>query len=257
MLALMARPDRPLGPDRIAVWRHPLVVRLTHWINALCVLMLVMSGLQILRAHPHLYWGLSSTFADPWLSLGDIPGWLTIPSYRDLATGRNWHFLFAWVFVLNGLIYLAFALLSGRLKRVLWPTRGELSGIGASIREHARFHFPDDETARAYNVLQKLSYLLILLVFLPLMLFTGLGMSPGWNAAMPWMLEVVGGRQSARTLHFLAASGVVLFALVHVILVFAAGFRNLMGSMITGWFVIRASPATEAEAREEPPHDPS
>ena len=85
----MTRPDRPLGPNRVATWRHPWPVRLTHWVNVICLVFLLMTGLQILKAHPHLYWGLDSTFDDAWLSFGSIPGWMTLPSYRDLATGRN------------------------------------------------------------------------------------------------------------------------------------------------------------------------
>lgn len=245
----MARADRPLGQGRTAVWRHPLPVRLTHWVNVLCLVVLAMSGLQILRAHPHLYWGLRSTFDTPWISFGAIPGWLTLPSWQDLATGRRWHFFFAWIFVLNGLAYLVYAVLSGRIGRVLEPSRTELAGFGASVKEHARLHFPRGEAARAYNVIQKLTYLVVLLGLLPLMLATGLAMSPGMNAALPDLLVIFGGRQSARTLHFLAASGLVVFAVVHVALVVLSGFVNNMRAMTTGWYVI--DDAVEEEARDD------
>ena len=244
------RSDR-LGSDgRIDIWRHPLPVRITHWVNVACVVILVMSGLQILKAHPHLYWGLKSTFAEPWLSLPDAPGWLTIPSYRDLATGRRWHFFFAWVFVINGLIYLAYIFLFGRLRRVLTPSRNELKGFGGSVVEHARLRFPEGEAARRYNIIQKLTYLIVLLGLLPLMLVTGLAMSPGMNAAWPWLLDILGGRQSARTLHFLSASGIVVFAFVHVALVILSGLANNMRSMLTGWYAISPEPP-EAEPRDE------
>ncbi len=245
------RDDRERADGLTDTWRHPLPVRLTHWVNAFCVLILVMSGLQILNAHPHLYWGLKSTFDDPWISTGRIAGWLTLPGYQDLATGRRWHFFFAWLFVINGLIYLAWITVSGRLKRMLAPSREELVGIGHSVIEHARLHFPEGEAARRYNVIQKLTYLFVLLVLLPLMLVTGLGMSPGMNAAWPWLLDILGGRQSARTLHFLSASGIVIFALVHVLLVILSGFANNMRSMLTGWYAIRTGAKPVVESDEE------
>lgn len=232
-------PDRDRGQGRIDTYRHPWVVRITHWINVVCVVILVMSGLQILRAHPHLYWGLASTFDSPWISLPPIPSWATIPSWQDLARGRRWHFFFAWLFVINGLIYLAYILIWGRLRRVLFPTRADIADIPHSVVEHARLKFPEGEAARRYNVIQKLTYLVVLLIILPLMLFTGLGMSPGMNAAAPWMIEVVGGRQSARTLHFIAAAAIVVFVIVHVLLVVLSGPINNMRAMITGWYRIR------------------
>ena len=236
---MTSRADRRLGARRTAVYRHPWLVRVTHWVNALCLLVLLMSGLQILRAHPHLYWGIASTFADPWLSLPTIPGWATLPSWQDLALGRRWHFFFAWLFVANGVVYLAWLIIAVRLQAVLEPSRAELAGIGRSIVEHARLRFPAGEAARRYNVLQKLAYLSVLFGLLPLMLATGLAMSPAMNAAWPGLLEVLGGRQSARTLHFLAASGLVLFTLVHVALVILSGPVNNLRAMITGWYVIR------------------
>lgn len=231
--------DRILSDGRIDTWRHPLVVRLTHWFNVLAMTVLVMSGINILMAHPHLYWGIASTFDSPWLSLPKAPDWLMIPQYRNLAAARGWHFLFAWIFVINGLIYLAFITIGGRLRRMIEPTRADLAEIPHSVVEHARLRFPRGETARRYNVLQKLTYLLVLLGLLPMMLATGLAMSPMMNAALPELLWVLGGRQSARTLHFLSASGLVMFVLVHVVLVVLAGFTNNMRAMITGWFVIQ------------------
>ena len=242
MLPAMTRSDRPLTHGRLATWRHPLPVRLTHWINVVCLVFLLMTGLQILRAHPHLYWGLASTFDDPWLSFPNIPGWMTLPSWRDLAIGRNWHFFFAWIFVINGLIYLAYALISGRVRRLMEPSREEWRHIPDSVVEHARLRFPEGEAARTYNVIQKLTYLIVLLVLLPLMFATGLAMSPGMNAVLPELLGLFGGRQSARTLHFLAAAGLVVFTVVHVLLVFLSWPLNNLRAMVTGWYVIRAQP---------------
>lgn len=238
------RADRPLHGGRTDTWRHPLTVRITHWINVAAVVVLLMSGLNILAAHPHLYWGISSTFDDPWLSTPTVPDWLLIPQGRNLAEARNWHFLFAWIFVINGLIYLVWALVSGRFKRRLLPTGKELRGVWPSVKEHARFHFPADDQARTYNVLQKLTYLAMVLVVLPLMLVTGLSMSPGFNAIGGVLLEIMGGRQSARTLHFIAAGLIVGFIVVHVGLVIWTGFLNNMRAMITGWFTIQPPGST-------------
>jgi len=237
-------PDRPLPGGRVDTWRHPVAVRITHWLNVTAVVVLIMSGLNILLAHPHLYWGVRSTFADPWLSFGQIPDWLLIPQGRNLAEARRWHFAFAWLFVLNGLAYLIFAWLSGRFRHRLWPTKGDISGFWPSVVEHARFYFPKDDEARTYNVIQKLTYLVMVLVVLPMMLVTGLSMSPGFNAIGGLLLDLMGGRQSARTLHFISAALIIGFIVIHVGLVIWTGFFNNMRAMITGWFVIEpADPA--------------
>ena len=233
--------DRPLPGGRKDTYRHPPLVRVNHWINVTAIVVLLMSGANILLAHPHLYWGVRSTFADPWLSIPTIPDWLLIPQGRDLAGARTWHFFFAWVFVINGLIYLAYGFVSKRFGRRLWPTTTELKGTWASVKEHARFHFPKDEEVRNYNVIQKLTYVAIILVVLPMMLITGLSMSPGFNAVGGFLLDIMGGRQSARTLHFISAGLIVGFIVIHVGLVIWTGFYNNMRAMITGWFVIEPS----------------
>ena len=240
------RADRPRPGGRTAVYRHPSAVRLTHWINVVAVVVLLMSGANILLAHPHLYWGIRSTFADPWLSIPPIPDWLLIPQGRNLADARRWHFFFAWIFVLNGLAYLLYGLVSRRFARRLWPSRTDIGGLGVAIREHARLHFPRDEPARRYNVIQKLTYLAMILVVLPMMLLTGLSMSPGFNAIGGLLLDLMGGRQSARTLHFIAAGLIVGFIVVHVGLVIWTGVINNMRAMITGWFVIEPSDRGDA-----------
>jgi thiosulfate reductase cytochrome b subunit len=241
----MASVERTLADGRIAVYRHPLLVRVTHWINALCLLVLLLSGLQILNAHPALYWGNTSVFDDPFIAFSSgveegpaIPHWLTLPPWQDLAGGRRWHFFFAWLFVLNGLLYVIHALSSRRVSQVLAPTKAQLHHIGDSIREHLKLHFPHDEGAR-YNVLQKLSYLVVLFGLLPLMVLTGLTMSPGMDARLHFLAEIFGGRQSARTLHFLTAMAIVLFFVIHMIAMVAAGPLTELRSITTGWFVIR------------------
>ena len=253
--------------------RHSLLVRLTHWINVAALFVLLGSGLQIFNAHPALYWGDVSTFARPWVAMvaadrggeavgltrvgpavfettgvlgfsdGQVrgfPAWTTLPSYRSLADGRRWHFFFAWVFVLNGLAYLAAGFASGHVRRDLLPDRDQI-GLRRLLREiadHARLRFAKGEAARRYNVLQKLSYLVAIFLLLPLMVLTGLSMSPGMNAGFPWTPDLFGGRQSARTIHFLSAGLIVLFVVVHVLMVLLSDPWNSLRSMITGRFVI-------------------
>lgn len=226
--------DTPAGVE--SVYRHTATVRLTHWTNVVCVLFLVLSGIQILNAHPALYWGSQSHFGDPWLTFpAGLPGWPKLPAARDLAGGRNIHFFFAWLFVINGLIYLAHGAITRHFARDLAPTRAELAQAPEVAKEHAKLHFP---RSPRYNVIQQLTYLIVIFVLLPLMLLTGLTMSSGMNAAAPWLLDLFGGRQSARTLHFISASLVVAFVVVHIALVLLSGFWNNMRSMITGRYEI-------------------
>lgn len=240
----------------IMIYRHPLLVRLTHWINVLCLSFLLLSGLQIFNAHPSLYWGQRGADGDPALidiravqhggslrgetrigsltipttgvlglskvdgkwTVRGFPSWLTIPSYQDLATGRRWHFFFAWLFVINGLAYLFYGILAGHFRSKLLPRSDELTPahLVHEIADHARLRFPRGEQARHYNALQKLAYLSVIFILLPLMLATGLTMSPGMDAAWPWLIDVFGGRQSARTIHFISATLIVQIGRAHV-----------------------------------------
>ena len=262
--------------DKEVIYRHSRPVRLTHWINALVLLVLLMSGLQIFNAHPALYLGQASDFDNPILAMDALqtadgpkgvttlfgkefdttglfgvggneesgyqrrgfPWWATLPGHRDLSMGRRWHFFFAWLFLLNGLAYLLWSFGSGHLRRDLAPSGGEIKHIGASIAEHIRLKFPKGEAAKRYNVLQKLAYLGVALILLPLMLLTGLAMSPGMDAAFPLLIDMFGGRQSARTIHFVSASLIVLFVIVHIVMVLISGVWNNLRSMITGRYVI-------------------
>ena len=266
-------------PRRRYILRHALPVRITHWVNALCLVILLMSGLQIFNAHTALYIGDRSdpdaavlsmktvrkddgravglTTVGGWtlettgylalftnnqgrFDVRGFPAWITLPSYRDLATGRRWHFFFAWLLVLNGIGYLAYSLFSGHVRRDLLPSRAELGHIGSEIVDHARLKFPKGERARHYNVLQKLAYLSVIFGLLPLVVLTGLTMSPAIDAAFPILLDLFGGRQTARTIHFLCATGLVLFAFVHVLMVLVSGVWNNLRSMITGRYAIEA-----------------
>jgi Ni/Fe-hydrogenase b-type cytochrome subunit len=223
--------------------RHAWPVRLTHWINAVALGLLLTSGLQIFNAHPSLYWGQSSyTAAGPIFELPQgFPSWVTVPSGQWLAMGRRWHFLFAWVLVVNAGAYLSYGIASGHLSRDLAVRRADWRSIGRSLREHLHLHRPRGEEATRYNVLQKLSYLLVILVLLPLMVLTGMAMSPRLDSLLPGWVEAFGGRQAARTLHFVVAWLLVLFTAIHVFEVIVTGLWNNLRSMITGRY--RVPPA--------------
>jgi len=234
--AAPASPRARAKPELI--YRHALVVRLTHWINAASIFALVGSGLNILNAHPALYWGLQGNdYADPLARLPAWPAWITIPSYRDLASARHWHFMFAWILVASGLVYLAWSLVSRHGWRDLRPTLADLRAIPRSILDHARLRHPHGEGAKRYNVLQKFAYLGVIALIAG-MAATGLTLSPGVDAAAPWLLDLFGGRQSARTLHFVFASLIVLFVVVHLVEVVLAGPLNEVRSMITGRYAV-------------------
>jgi thiosulfate reductase cytochrome b subunit len=268
-----AAPAPEPAPTR--VYRHRLPVRAMHWINAVCLVVLLGSGLGIFNAHPALYWGVQSQGVEPWLEMraenaagGPIgvtefagtewvtsgtlglstvdgrltargfPSWATIPGPQGLAMARTWHFFFAWLFAVNGLCYLAWTFASRHFQRDLVPTGAELRGIGRSIRDHLRLRHPTGEAARRYNVLQSLAYLAVVFVLLPLVVVTGLGMSPTANAALAGWIDVFGGRQSMRSLHFVCATLLVVFTAVHVAEVVLAGAWNEIRSMVTGWYVL-------------------
>lgn len=220
------------------IHRHSWPVRLTHWINALTIFIMVGSGLNIFNAHPRLYWGQAgANFDKPFLALHAWPGWLTIPSYMDLADARHWHFFFAWILLVNGALYLTWSLVSRHIQRNLWPTWKDLRDIPRSIVDHLKLRHPKGEAAKRYNVLQRLAYLGLVTLMIG-MVVTGLSLSPGIDAFAPWLVVVLGGRQSARTLHFLFASAIVLFVVVHLIEVVLAGPFNEVRSMITGRYAV-------------------
>jgi thiosulfate reductase cytochrome b subunit len=233
------------GPS--VIYRHSVATRVLHWLNALCVFLVLMSGLQILNAHPRLYWGAYGANADPAfiqfpISAGKaFPPWSTIPGWQDLASGRRWHFFFAWILVFNSALYLVVSFVGGHVRRDLLPSRAELAPgyIARELWNHLRLKFPSGEADRHYNILQKLAYLGVIFVLAPMMLLTGLTMSPGIDAALPWLVDLFGGRQSARTVHFLTAMLIVAFIVVHLVMVLLAGPLNELRSMITGRFALR------------------
>jgi len=217
--------------------RHGWGTRIWHWVNAVAVLILLGSGLGISNAHPRLYWGRYGANFDPaWLTLPHFPAWLTIPARYNLAISRRWHLFFALVLGFGLLAYMIGGLISRHFQRDLRIRGHELrpAAIWADFRRHLAFRFHDPRDPRAYNLFQKLSYAGVLFVALPLAILTGIALSPGMNAAWPWVLEVLGGRQSARSIHFITATALALFLIVHLVLVILAGPLNELRSMITG-----------------------
>ena len=272
-----AQPD--VVRRRDVMYRHTVVVRLTHWINALILVLLLISGLRLFNYHPALYWGnYGYSGVPPFLSIaaledidtdepvgvttimghnfittgvlgvsydangepvsGAFPSWLTLSD--KLAGARDVHFAAAWLLVLNGLVYLLFGLFTGHFRGDLLPHTAELRPrhMLADIWNHIRLRRARGEAARRYNVLQKLAYVIVIFALLPVMVLSGLTMSPAVTAAMPFLFDMFGGRQSARTIHFLVANLLVLFVFVHIIQAVVTGLFNNMRSMITGRYAI-------------------
>jgi thiosulfate reductase cytochrome b subunit len=275
-------------PSGDLYYRHRLPVRIMHWINVIAFVVMLMSGLMIFNAHPTLYWGQQSYAGAPEvLRIGAVrdadgirgvttmfgrsfdttgvlgvadnargiaaayafPHWLTIPSTYSLAAARRWHFFFMWVFLVNGLVYVMWTLASRHLTRDLVPTRRDLGSIWQSIKDHVRFRHPKGDDARRYNVLQKLTYLSVIFIWLPLLILMGLAMSPALDALWPGWVDWFGGRQSARTLHFAAAFVLVAFTALHVFLVITTGLWNNMRSMISGRYRVEPESPDVERAR--------
>lgn len=258
---------RKLPPKQL-IYRHEIWTRVTHWIWAVCLFFLLLSGLQIFNAHPVLYSGDQSGFGfdntvfeigsdsqnevtggyteilgfrfntSGYLGFSDgraraFPSWATIPSGQNLAFGRVVHFFFAWLLVATLAAWFAASVLNRHLQRDLIPTAADFKALPQDIHDHLRLRF---HHGRRYSVLQKLTYGGVLFVLLPLMIVTGLAMSPGVNAAVPWLTEVLGGRQTARTLHFLTMLALIGFFAIHIAMILAAGPFNELRSIITGWY---------------------
>ncbi len=232
------------------VQRHRISTRVWHWINATAIFVMIMSGFMISNAHPHLYWGQYGANLDtPWFDPPHFPGWITIPSTYNLALARHWHLAFAWVFAFGFLIYLIVSLINRHL-RDLHVERREIAPkhLIAEVVHHAKLQFPTGAAALKYNTLQKLTYIIVLFGLFPLVILTGLCLSPGLSPVTTWAIDLFGGRASARSIHFICASGIGLFIIVHLLLVLLAGPYNEIRSMITGKFRIpHDRPATVVE----------
>lgn len=271
-------------PKGRLIYRQLLPTRITHWIWAICLFFLLLSGLQIFNARPQLFIGQESGFEydNEVLGIGSravdgerigytrilgqefnttgvlglsetadgprlraFPEWATIPSTQDLATGRVVHFFFAWLLVGTLILWLVFSLFNRHLQNDLIPHGRDFRNLPGDIWDHIRFRFTH---AMSYSPLQKLTYAIVLFVLFPLIVLTGLAMSPGMDAAWPWLIDIFAGRQTARTIHFITMAAFVIFFMVHIFMVIAAGPINEMRSMITGRY--RLTP-TRDEAGEK------
>jgi thiosulfate reductase cytochrome b subunit len=274
-LVMWAMKRRAKSAERVFFYRHTLPVRIMHWTNAIVLAIMLMSGLQIFNATPQLSWGQYTNFAHPLLSMNatqnndgslngftqvgpwtfnttgvlgasmvngqqaarGFPSWATIPGPQWLAMGRLWHFFFAWFFVINGLAFALYAWWTRHLRNDLLPTPADLKHLPQEIADHARLRFPKGDAARHYNALQKLTYFLVIFGLGPLVVLTGLTMSPTMDSALP-LAWLFGGRQSARTIHFICAFSFLGFFIVHIVMVILSGTWNNIRSMITGRYAI-------------------
>ncbi len=276
---------RPAPVVKPLIYRQFLSTRVAHWTWAVALFFLLLSGLQIFNAHPTLYFGKQSGFGfdnevlamraettpegaavgytrvlgarfdttgllglserDGRAAKRGFPAWATIPSYQDLGTGRVVHFFFAWILVITLAVWLVGSLINGHLRRDLAPRADDLRKLPRDIIDHAKLRF---HHTRDYNTLQKLAYGGVLFVVFPLVILTGLAMSPTMNAVVPFLAEAFGGRQTARTIHFCMMLLLVGFFIVHILMVLAAGPLNELRSIVTGWYRIDppASPDSEA-----------
>jgi thiosulfate reductase cytochrome b subunit len=264
------------APTRRRYYRHTLPVRIMHWVNVVAFFTLLMSGLQIFNAHPALNWGKSSYDGRPPLleigaavdadgraigttnvlghtfettgllgaSKGEdgelearaFPAWSTLPGPRWLSMARSWHFFAAWIFVINGIVYFLYGFASRHFARDIVPAGEDWTSIGRSLMDHLRFRHPVGEAATRYNILQKIAYLAVIFVLLPGIVIAGWAMSPYLDSLLPGWVNILGGRQSARTLHFIIAFLLLGFVGVHVFEVIATGVWNNLRSMITGGY---------------------
>tara|TARA_R110000868_G_scaffold15678_2_gene71176 strand:- start:735 stop:1583 length:849 start_codon:yes stop_codon:yes gene_type:complete len=277
--------DEPAAKGPL-IYRQSIWTRGTHWIWAICLFFLLLSGLQIFNAHPTLYIGQQSGFAfdNAILDIGAVntpegprgrttvfgrefdttgvlgmsgtaerpafvgfPGAVTIPSFRDLATGRVVHFFFAWVFVATMFVWFLASFINGHIKRDILVRPRDLAAVPRDVADHATLKF---KHGRTYGPLQRISYFGVFFILFPLIVLTGLTMSPTMDAGWPWLLDIFGGRQTARTIHFGVMVLLVTFFIVHIIMVVAAGPINELRSMITGRY--RASPGTPGSEGDKP-----
>ncbi|HXY49954.1 MAG TPA: cytochrome b/b6 domain-containing protein [Terriglobales bacterium] len=209
-----------------------MLVRVTHWLNTISFLALTVSGFAIILAHPRFYWGETGAVGTPSLFDLPLPFMLGGPS----GWGRYMHFQAAWLCVLTGLLYVIRGLVSEHFRKNLWPVKGQLSrhSLAREIRSHLRFTKPSQAEAHSYNVLQRLSYLGVIFLLFPLMIWTGMAMSPAVTSVFPFFVTWLGGQETARTIHFFTAILLVLFFLVHLGMLFLAGFVQRTRAMITG-----------------------
>jgi Ni/Fe-hydrogenase b-type cytochrome subunit len=282
--------ERPAKPPIAGhlVYRHNRITRLTHWISGLALIILFMSGLQIFNAHPYLYWGSTSDPDKAFLSIaasqddGDVrgfvdlygrkidttgflgvqqgvfgpfarafPSWLTVPGYYSLAAGRRWHFFFGWLFAISGVVYLIYNLAVGHIRKFLFTLR-DAKSVPAMTAYYLHIRKTSPQQGE-YNPLQKMAYTGVFVILAPLILLSGMAMSPQLNIAFHWLPALFGGRQSARTVHFILAFGFLFFFLGHVFMVLTQGFLNNMRSITSGWYKEKVPVVIESTAQASPP----
>jgi thiosulfate reductase cytochrome b subunit len=247
------------GPESPGGEGHARWVRLSHWIITLSVLTLAFSGFEILMVHPRLYWGKAGNDLTPALlelpisrnykhggydkpvpltesASGPVSASRTYEIFNENGWGRSLHFLAAWFLVLPGLLYLLLGLLSGHFRSHIWPRVRELAPrpVWRDLVAHLRLRFPAASGGPRYGLLQKCAYSFVVFVAAPLMVATGLTMSPAVTAAFPFLLALFGGIQSARTIHFFTSAALLLFVIVHVVMVIRSGFRRQIRTMTLG-----------------------
>ena len=262
------------------VYRHNPITRATHWVNALALVILVMSGFQIFNAHPHLYWGSTSEPDRAFLSIAAtnddgeargffrlygwqfdttgvlgvqntemgpapraFPSWLTIPGYFWLAGGRRWHFFFAWLFALNGILYVIYNITNGHMRKFLLKPK-DAARVPAMVLYYLRIRKKSPQEGD-YNPLQKMAYTSVFVVLTPLIMLSGIAMSPQLDTAFHWLPATFGGRQSARSIHFILTLFFVGFTFGHVFMVLVTGVLNNMRSIVTGWYKEKGSDVPE------------
>ena len=235
--------SRSAPPAVRVVSGHSLLVRVTHWVSTLCFVALLISGAEIVISHPRFYWGETGNVLTQPLFKLPIPA-----SRRLVPTGygyvlpdqngwsRALHFQSAWLLVFAGLLYVISSLINGHFRKDLVPGKNDLTprSFRSLIAHHWRFRGPTEGEPWSYNVLQRLTYLAVIFILFPLVIWTGLAMSPAFDSAIPATVTLLGGRQSARTLHFCVSMALVLFVLVHIAMVWRAGFTSRTRAMISG-----------------------
>ncbi len=226
-----------------AASRHSAVVRVTHWISTLCFFALLITGGEILISHPRFYWGETGNVLTPPLFSLPIPASrVMVPTgYGYVLPDQNgWsralHFEAAWIVAFTGFVYVIAGLVTRHFRRNLVPGANEISwrAFASVIAKHLRLERPPEDEMRSYNPVQKLTYLLVIAVLFPLVIWTGLAMSPAFVSVIPGTAAWLGGQQSARTIHFFVSLLLVAFLLIHVTKISFEGFRVRMRAMITG-----------------------
>lgn len=232
---------------RHAVPRHAVLVRITHWLTFVAFAALLVTGIELIISHPRFYWGETGNSGTPPLFRIPIPSSRdTVPSgYNYVLPDQNgWsrylHFEAAWALVLTALVYGIYGVASGHFKRDLLPPAGQRgwrtywSVISKYLHRAPQGAGSTNLANHTYNALQRVAYLGLIFFLFPMMIWTGLALSPSFNAAMPWFVDVLGGRQSARTLHFFFTILLVIFFVVHVTMVAVSGFWRRMRAMTIG-----------------------